>query len=161
MVYELDALGQWTGRTLELDALDKRPLGWIEPAQSPPAAGVGEIAAWSGSGWLILQAATPPAPPLLVPPVISDRQFFQQLALMDPPVITQQEALDAVRTGAIPAQLQAFIDTLPQPLKFAAEMSVSGSVAFHRDHPHVAMLAAGMGWTDEQVDDLWRQAAAL
>jgi hypothetical protein len=98
-------------------------------------------------------------PPVPVPVVISDRQFFQQLAVQG--VITEQEALDAVTVGAIPASLAAVIDTLPQGQRFAAKMRVSGAVEFKRSNPLVATLGAAMGWTDEQIDDLWRQAAAL
>lgn len=94
-----------------------------------------------------------------VPETISDRQFFQQLAAQG--VITPAEALAAVKTGAIPATLQSFIDTLPTEQKFAAEMLVSGAVAFSRRHPMTAALGAGLGWTAEQIDALWRAAAAL
>lgn len=101
----------------------------------------------------------PPPPFMLFPTIITDRQFFQQLALMG--VITQDEALAAVKTGAIPAALQAFIDGMPADQKFTAEMLVSGAVSFDRNHPMTLALAAGMGWTSQQVDDLWRAAAQL
>src|SRR5262245_23222468 len=45
-----------------------------------------------------------------VPAIISRRQFFQAAAGRG--MITQQEALDAVRHGTIPAQMQQGIDTL-------------------------------------------------
>ena len=66
-----------------------------------------------------------------------------------------------MKIGDIPAALQGFIDTLPDDQKFDAEMHVSGAVTFHREHPLVAALAAGMNWPSEQVDRLWRQAATL
>lgn len=94
-----------------------------------------------------------------VPEEISDRQFFQQLALMQ--VITQEEALNAVKTGAIPAMLATYIDTLPNDTQFPAKMLVSGAVTFRRHHPMTLALAAGMGWTNDQVDDLWRAASIL
>jgi hypothetical protein len=100
------------------------------------------------------------APAPAVPEEISDRQFFQQLANMQ--VITKGEALAAVKTGEIPATLQAFIDSFEDAgQKFAAEMTVSGAVTFRRSHPMTNLLAAGMGWTAEQVDALWTAAAAL
>lgn len=94
-----------------------------------------------------------------VPEDISDRQFFQQLAVMQ--VITPDEALDAVKTGTIPAMLGAFIDTLDGEMQFPARMLVSGAVTFKRHHPMTLALAAGMGWTDEQLDGLWKAAAVL
>ena len=57
-----------------------------------------------------------------VPGVISDRQFFQALALPPYEVITQEEALAAVRTGAIPTAMQAMSDALPAEAQFSATM---------------------------------------
>lgn len=95
-----------------------------------------------------------------VPARISDRQFFHQLAKMD--AITKQEAKDAVKTGAIPAAMQGVIDSLPTAdERFDAEMLLSGAVEFQRNHPLVAVFAASQGWTSEQVDDLFRNAAKL
>lgn len=101
----------------------------------------------------------PPPPDPLVPEEISDRQFFQMLAISG--VITEQEALDAVRVGAIPAALQTLINSLPAEQKFATEMLVSGAVVFHRTHEVVGQLGTGMGWTSEQIDELWTQASQL
>lgn len=100
----------------------------------------------------------PPPIPMVVE-TISDRQFFQQLAIMG--VITQADALAAVKTGTIPASLQTYIDTLPADQQFSAEMHISGSVTFARHHPITIQLAQGMSWTDEQVDTLWTAASAL
>ena len=115
-----------------------------------------------GTGYTLVEwwmDEPPPAPPV-IPEEISDRQFFQQLAIMQ--VITTVEALAAVKTGEIPAALQAFIATIEdEGQRFAAEMTVSGAVTFRRSHPLTQMLAAGMGWTSEQVDGLWAAAAEL
>lgn len=122
---------------------------------NPANADYRDYLAWVDVG----NTATVEEPSTPVPDQISDRQFFQALALQA--VITQDEALAAVRTGAIPAALQVFIDTLPTDQKFAAEMLVSGAVVFNRDHPLTAAIAAGLQWSDEQVDVLWTSAAAL
>ena len=95
-----------------------------------------------------------------VPVAVSDRQFLQALAQLGS--ITQEEALAAVKTGALPAAMRAYVDALPDAEeKFAAEMILSGSIEFRRDHPLVATFAAINGWTDKQVDDLWRLANSL
>src|SRR5262245_35699982 len=52
----------------------------------------------------------------LLPHSISRRQFFQAAAARG--MITQAEALDAVRHGEIPALMQQGIDTLPPDEKF-------------------------------------------
>lgn len=99
----------------------------------------------------------PPPPP--VPQTISDRQFFQQLAVAG--VITQAEALAAVKTGDIPAALDSIVQSLPPEDAFNAEMLLSGATIFDRSHPMTAALAVAMGWTTEQLDALWTAAAAL
>ncbi len=99
------------------------------------------------------------APPASVPETISDRQFFQALAMAG--TITTAEALAAVKTGDIPAALQSFVDTLPSDQQFAAEMLISGATTFSKSHPMTAILRAGMGWTSDQLDSLWLTASAL
>jgi hypothetical protein len=111
---------------------------------------------WEDKGHAI---ADPPALPPQVPEVISDRQFFQQLAVQG--IITQAEALAAVKTGDIPAALQALIDALPAEQKFPAEMIVSGAVEFHRGSVLVREIAQAYGWSADEVDTLWRNAGTL
>lgn len=95
-----------------------------------------------------------------VPSSISDRQFFQQLAVQG--IITQAEALAAVRVGAIPAALQSIVDTIVDPAhKFAAQMLLSGAVEFRRDHPLTGAIGASYGWGDAQIDALFVAAAVL
>lgn len=102
----------------------------------------------------------PPPPDPIPPSVISDRQFFQQLAIAG--VITQDEALAAVCTGTIPAALLTIIDSFEDPgQKFAAKMLVSGAVAFERTHPMTLALASAMGWSEQQINDLWSAASQL
>jgi hypothetical protein len=94
-----------------------------------------------------------------VPQTISDRQFFQQLAIAK--VISQEEALAAVKTGDIPAALSGFIAALPDAARFNAEMLLSGATLFQRNHPLTDAIAAAQGMKPDQVDDFFRAAAAL
>lgn len=94
-----------------------------------------------------------------VPGVISDRQFFQQLALMA--VITTDEALAAVKTGDIPPAMEVFVQGLPADQQFAARMLLSGATQFERRHPMVNLFSAAFGWTDAQLDQFWIAASAL
>ena len=100
-----------------------------------------------------------PPPPAPVPASISDRQFFQGLALQS--VITQEEALAAVKTGELPALIAAYVAELPDAEKFSAQMLLSGATVFERAHPFTARFGLAMGWTDAQLDDFWRFCAAL
>lgn len=111
----------------------------------------------AGGDWPV----EPPAPSTLpsVPETISDRQFFQQLAITG--AITPDDALQAVKVGTIPANLEAFISTLAIDQQFAANMMLAGATQFNRHHPMTLALAQGMGWTNDQLDALWTNAAAL
>lgn len=94
-----------------------------------------------------------------VPRMISDRQFFQQLAAMG--VVTDDEALAAVGPGTLPAALAALIAGLPEDQQFGAKMLLVGAVQFDRQHPMVTVLGQAFGWTSDQIDDLWRAASKL
>lgn len=101
-----------------------------------------------------------PPPPPAIPQVISDRQFFQQAAVLG--VITQAEALAAVQTGAIPAILQTIVDGIPDAdQKFAATMLLAGATSFERAHPFTNAVGAALGWTSEQIDQFYIAAAQL
>lgn len=103
----------------------------------------------------------PPQPPWVppVPQIISRRQFFQAAAGRG--MITQPEALDAVRHGEIPVLMQQGIDTLSSEEKFAAEMLLSGAGEFDRTHPLVAKFGETMSMPPAALDELWREAAIL
>lgn len=101
-------------------------------------------------------ASTPTPDPNAVPASISDRQFFQQLAVLG--VITEDEAL-AANAAIIPAALVAIIDQMPAEQQFAAKMLVSGATVFERNHPMTEAIGVSYGWTSEQIDDFFRAAA--
>jgi hypothetical protein len=94
-----------------------------------------------------------------VPPVISDRQFFQNLA--NRLIISREEALAAVQTGAIPAAMEVYVSALPPDDQFAARMLLSGATTFDRRHPLVAAFSLAFGWTAQDIDTFWLQASAL
>lgn len=106
--------------------------------------------------WVLADAPPPP-----VPQSISDRQFFHMLAKLG--TITKDEALAAVKTGEIPAALQAFVAAIPdEDDRFDAEMLLSGAVEFRFDHPLTPAIAAANGWQHPaETGDFFRQAAQL
>lgn len=95
-----------------------------------------------------------PEPP--VPAEISRRQFFQQAAILKK--ITNNEALAAVRTGAVPSALQAVIDAQPMDQRFGFEMIISGSESFYRVHPLIDIIAQAIGI---DADVFFRNAVVL
>ncbi|ETR75073.1 hypothetical protein X566_20220 [Afipia sp. P52-10] len=104
-------------------------------------------------------AFDPPPAPAPVPASISDRQFFQQLALDD--VISGAEAEAAVATGTIPTEMLALIDRLPAEQRFGARMMLKGATVFERHHPLTVTIGQLYGWDDQQIDALFQSAAAL
>lgn len=95
---------------------------------------------------------------LLVPQSISDRQFFQQLAVQG--IITQDEALHA-NAAVIPSELMTLIDGLPAAQQFDAKMKISGATTFLRNDPLTIAIGAAYGWTGAQIDAFFVAAAAL
>jgi hypothetical protein len=120
----------------------------------PVNVAIGELLAQGG--YTIAPYVAPPAP---VPARVSDRQFFQQLAIEG--AITQAQALAAVKTGEMPPALLAIINAMPQADQFNALMLLSGATTFERAHPMTAAIAAATGRTVEQTDDFFRAAALL
>lgn len=101
----------------------------------------------------------PPAPPPTMP-IISDRQFFQQAAIDG--IITQAEALAAVKTGEVPVVLQTIVDGIPDDTeKFAAQMLLSGATTFNRNHPLTEAVGQSLGWSSQQIDNFFLSAALL
>lgn len=110
---------------------------------------------WSGKRWDLK-----PATVLVeVPHEIGRRQFFQLLALDD--VISKDEALAAVKTGDLPAAIEAFINSLDEERKFGARMLFAGSNTFERGHPLVEAFGVNLAMAPEQLDDLWVRASKL
>lgn len=116
-----------------------------------------EYQAWLDDGNTLEPYAPPP---LHVPDQISDRQFFQQAAISQ--IITEDEALAAVATGAIPAVLQTIVDGISDPAqRFAAKMLLSGATVFDRHNPLTESVGAALGWTSAQIDQFFIDAGVL
>jgi hypothetical protein len=103
----------------------------------------------------------PNAPEVDLPPCpssISDRQFFQQLAIAG--IITEEQAL-ASNAAVIPPPLLDIINGMPAEQQFGAKMLVSGATVFERHHPMTEAIGAAYGWTAAQIDGFFRAAALL
>jgi hypothetical protein len=121
-------------------------------AQDPDAVAYRE---WVAQGNVPDHYVAPPSP---VPQTISDRQFFQQLAVDS--IITEDQAL-ASNAAVIPAPLLAIIEAMPAEQQFAAKMLVSGATVFERTHPMTEAIGATYGWTSGQIDAFFRAASVL
>jgi len=131
---------------------------WTIPEGFTIGDGTGNIGdTWDGQSYVSPPPPTPPAAP--VPRNISDRQFFQGCAIAG--YCTEAEALAAVKTGDLPATLQAFIGQLPSDQQFAATMLLSGATVFDRQNPLTEAFGAMYGLNSEQLDDFWRMCSAL
>ncbi len=97
--------------------------------------------------------------PIAPPSKISDRQFFQALALRG--MLTFNEALLCVRTGELPMAFQSFLQTLTSEQEFSARMLLSGAVIFERDHPLTKAFGDWYGMSPENIDELWLEASNL
>lgn len=107
-----------------------------------------------------LQAEVPQLMPPSTPRVITDRQFAQGLAIRG--FISQQEALDWVSAGTLPAAIAAFVDSVPDPVQqFAARMLLTGATIFERDHPLVAEFGDQVSLDAAELDELWAFCASL
>lgn len=112
--------------------------------------------------WVVEGNMPEPADALVRPTLadISDRQFYQQAAIAG--MITKEDALAAVRTGFIPAPLQAVVDTIAgADQKFLAEMLLSGATIYKREHPLTDAIGAAFSMTPDDVDAFFIEAAKL
>jgi hypothetical protein len=127
---------------------------WVGAGENPAAYGTGLVPCTDAEAAAIMAARTSS-----VPASISDRQFFQQLAVKGN--ITQDEALAAVATGTIPAAMAALVGQLPADSQFAAKMLLCGATIFERAHPLTATLGQMYGMDAAALDAFWQQAALL
>lgn len=96
--------------------------------------------------------------PVVVPQQISDRQFFQQLAIEG--IITQDDAL-ASNAAIIPPPLLAIIEAMPEDQQFNAKMIISGATVYYRNDPLTITIGTAYGWTSDQIDAFFTAAAVL
>lgn len=160
-----------TGEYLGSSEADESPLEegiFLIPAGAtdiaPPAPQEGFVVRFAGGAWGYSPIEAPELPPTeeptpYTPPSISDRQFFHILAIDS--LITEAEALTAVKTGDAPAAFETFIESLPEGERFNARMLLEGATTFERNHPLTAAFGGMYGMTSGEIDDLWRRASAL
>lgn len=89
--------------------------------------------------------------------------------LIDPPpaqtvvprVVTMRQARLALLGAGLLQQVDQAINVLPEPQQSAARIEWDYSSEVHRDRAFVQQLGQALGLSDEQLDALFIQAAAL
>lgn len=99
------------------------------------------------------------APPAMVPASISRRQCAKAMWSRD--LISANEAKAMTRAGTPPAMVQAMIDALPtQVERDAAEIDFAADT-YLRSNPLLVALMTATGASSGDIDDFFREAAAL
>lgn len=78
-----------------------------------------------------------------------------------PKVITMRQARLLLHSLGLLNQVQAAIDALPEPPRVAAQIEWDYSSEVHRNKEFVQMIAQQLDLTDEQVDQMFIEAAQL
>lgn len=78
-----------------------------------------------------------------------------------PDITPRQLRLALVMSGVNLTDIEAALDGLPEPQKSYASISWNYAVAFERRDPLVQSVAVILGWTGEQLDQLWDFARKL
>jgi hypothetical protein len=76
--------------------------------------------------------------------------------------VTPRQIRQALILSGISAQqIEDALATLPEPTQSLARAEWEYSIAFQRERPLVGQVGQMLGWTSEQLDDLWHLAASL
>lgn len=95
--------------------------------------------------------------PQPVPGTIRLLQFLGQGVIAG--IFSQDEALAAARTGAVPAAIEAVFGTLPADQAFQARLAWAAMVEVDRASPLLAAVAAARGMNTAAMDDFFRAAS--
>ncbi|MCD1266085.1 hypothetical protein B5M44_19255 [Shinella sumterensis] len=95
-----------------------------------------------------------------VPPEISRRQFFQELANRE--MITKEEALAAITVGTLPGAFDVLVSAiLDEDIEWQARMLLAGATSFMRANWFVDYFAVMQGLTPTYMDGFWQSAALI
>jgi len=130
-----------SGTIREIDAA--LVAAWVASG-NPKATGLVELPPrpsdaheWNGTAWVL-----PPEP---VPASVSPYQFRLWL----------------IRSGVSLAQVDALIESLPQPARDEARVAWEYGLEVRRDHPLIGQFGASLGMDAAAIDAAFREAASL
>lgn len=147
------------GETVTIPAVTRQSTQVAELLASYPPGTVqvplkpGSDYEWDGEAWVYVE----PTP--VIPQSVSRRQIMTGLALVG--WISEQEALDALATGARPAAVEAVINGLPEGDRFEARMKWIGFQTAYRDDAMVAALATIAEKSEQDVDEFFVLCAGI
>lgn len=78
-----------------------------------------------------------------------------------PPVTPRQIRQALILSGVSMAAIEGALATLPEPTKSLAITEWEYSTLFERRRPLVTSVGVMLGWTSEQLDQLWKLAKSL
>lgn len=78
-----------------------------------------------------------------------------------PQIVTMRQARLALLAAGKLAQVDAVIESLPEPHKSASRIEWDYSSEVQRDRPFVQQIGAALGYTSEQLDQLFIEASKL
>lgn len=116
--------------------------------------------AWSDDGTITFDDAMPESQRLAVLAVY-EAHNPQSPAPDVPQVVTMRQARLALLGAGLLQQVDQAINVLPEPQQSAARIEWDYSSEVHRDRDFVQQLGQALGLSDEQLDALFIQAAAL
>lgn len=106
---------------------------------------------------------------LELPNSTTEEQWLEKLAeYAKPPIATEfpdvtprqiRQAL--ILSGVSMSQIDDALGSLPEPMKSLAMAEWEYSNSFQRNRPLVSSVGQMLGWTSQQVDDLWKFAGSL
>lgn len=78
------------------------------------------------------------------------------------PDVTPRQIRQAIILSGMPlSNIDAAIDSLPEPFRSLAHAEWEYSISFQRHRPLVAQVGAALGKNSEDLDALWKFAATL
>ena len=98
------------------------------------------------------------APPPPVPTVIGRGQWYHQASLDG--LITEDEALEAM-SGTIPGSLDPYLANVPAAQRQSVQMLLAGGTLFDRTAPTCQAWITALGWSQQQTETFWTEAAKL
>lgn len=109
--------------------------------------------------WTAANSAPPPPPPPVKIKAITRRQLL--LILLQQNLITPDEAVAAAATGAMPAMVAGYVNSLPVDQQVPAQITWAAMSVCDRADPMLAALAALQNYTSDQLDALFATASRL
>ena len=167
IVYQTDFDGFYTG-PVEADPSPLEPGVWLIPGGAvgvePPALSSGQRARWNGRAWDVIDPPPPPPPPPPLTPeeLLTARRAQASLSRFEfasraaqAGFVTYPEAAAWATGQAMPANVQALIETLPEEQRGPILLDVLAMPTIRRNGSIMPAIIAAFGATEEQADALF------